>query len=94
MQTITRNETALREEHKRCVRDISRSLAALEDSLRAEKDFRAELHRNDSAFATTIPALKFNMFIQLCKKESCKEYDFIHKWRLDVTARGLLEKGA
>ena len=93
METLTKTSDDLRAEHRRCVRDISRSFAQLEDALRTEKNFRAELHRNDSTFASTIPALKFNMFIQLCKKESCKEYDFITKWRQDVIARGLLVEG-
>ncbi len=91
MQTATKNEIALKQQHRRLVKDISGALAQLEDSLRAEKNFRAELHRNDSAFEATIPPLKF--IIQLCKKESCKEYDFITKWRQDVTARGLPEEG-
>ncbi len=90
MQTIIKNETERREKHCRCVLDISQALASLEDSLRAEKEFRAKLHRDDSTFAATIPSLKFDQFIQLCKKESCKEYDFITKWKIWARGAGLL----
>ena len=97
MQTIQKSTTALKlkSQHMRLVKDISDALAQLEGSLFAEKSFRRACQLDPEAceFHANLPALKFNMFIQLCKKESCKEYDFIHKFRADIMARGLMEEG-
>ena len=94
MQAIQQNTTALKAEHMRLVKDISGALEQLKDSLTAEKDFRRKCQLEACDFHASLPALKFDKHIQLCKKESCKEYDFITKWRADAISRGLLEKGA
>ena len=94
MQTIQKSTDHLRDEHRRLVRDISGALGQLQDAIEAEKLFRRRIHKDEPEFDANLPGLKFNMFIQLCKKESCKEYDYITKWRRDVIARGLLRDEA
>ena len=73
---------------------ISGALEQLEDALTAENNFRRKCQTESPEFFANLPALKFEKHILLCKNASCKEYDFIHKWRADVTARGILEVGA
>ena len=92
--TIEKDETKLRAEHRACVAAIDSALLILEIAITAERDLRVTIHRDNPKFATSIPPLKLGDFVKLCSAGSRDYFEYIGKWRIDATSRGLLKKEA